>query len=133
MNLIRRCLLPAGVVAVICMTVAGFTSGGEGVLAAAVGAAIVALLFASAPLALGPAGKPGTKRAAKYFLLFMAGNSLALLAAIAILLNVGGVAAQVDKTVLGATIFASSVTWTLAMIRALATSRVPLYDLDSDD
>ncbi|MDQ3157691.1 MAG: hypothetical protein M3Q98_13365 [Actinomycetota bacterium] len=133
MNLVRKSLLPAFVVAIICMAVAGATVGQKGVVGAAVGAVIVLLFFASSPLALGPVTKVSPHLSVLVALTFFFTKIVALVALMVVVLDPGGVGKHLDKAALGGTIIVSTLAWTVFQIRAATRSRQPLYDLDSDD
>lgn len=132
MNLVRKSLLPALVVAVICMAIAGATAGGKGVIGAAVGAIIVLLFFASSPLALGPVTKVSPQLSVIVALVFFFTKIVALVALMVVLLDPAGVGKQLDKNALGGTVIVSTLAWTVFQIRAATKTRQPLYDLDSD-
>jgi len=132
-NLVRNSLLPALVVAAICMTVAGVTVGQKGVVGAGVGAAIVLLFFASSPLALGPVTKVSPHLSVLVALIFFFTKIVALVALMVVLLDPEGVGKHLDKGALGGTVIVSTLAWTVFQIRAATKSRQPLYDLDSDD
>ena len=133
MNLVRKSLLPALFVAIICMAVAGATAGEKGVVGAAVGALIVLLFFASSPLALGPVTKVSPHLSVLVALTFFFTKIVALVALMVVLLDPEGVGGHLDKGALGGTIIVSTLAWTVFQIRAATKSRQPLYDLDSDD
>lgn len=133
MILVRKSLLPAFVVAVICMAVAGVTAGGKGVVGAAVGAIIVLLFFASSPLALGPVTKVSPHLSLLVALVFFFTKVVALVALMAVLLDPEGVGKHLDKFALGGTVIVSTLAWTVFQIRTATKTRQPLYDLDSDD
>lgn len=132
MILVRKSLLPAFVVAVICMAVAGVTAGGKGVVGAAVGAIIVLLFFASSPLALGPVTKVSPQLSLLVALVFFFTKIVALVALMVVLLDPAGVGKHLDKFALGGTVIVSTLAWTAFQIRAATKTRQPLYDLDSD-
>ena len=133
MNLVRKSLFPALIVAVICMAVAGATAGEKGVVGAAVGAVIVLLFFASSPLALGPVTKVSPQLSILVALTFFFTKVVALVALMVVLLDPEGVGEHLDKNALGGTVIVSTLAWTVFQIRAATKSRQPLYDLDSDD
>lgn len=133
MNLVRKSLLPAFIVAIVCMTVAGATVGEKGVVGAAVGAIIVLLFFASSPLALGPVTKVSPHLSVLVAVTFFCTKIVALVALMVVLLDPEGVGEHLDKAALGGTIIVSALAWTVFQIRAATRSRQPLYDLDSDD
>lgn len=133
MNLVRKSLLPAFVVALICMTVAGVTVGEKGVVGAAVGAVIVFLFFASSPLALGPVTKVSPQLSVFVALTFFFTKIVALVALMLVVLDPEGVGRHLDKGALGGTVIVSTLAWTVFQIRAATRTRQPLYDLDSDD
>lgn len=132
MNLIRRSLLPAVVVAVVCMTVAGIAGGGKGVTGAVIGAVIVALFFASSPLALGPVTKVSPHLSVVVALMFFFTKVVALLALMIVVLDTKGIGKHLDERALGITVIISTLAWTFAMVRASTKVRLPLYDLDSE-
>ena len=132
MNLVRKTLLPAVVVAVICMAFGGATAGGKGVVGAAVGAIIVLLFFASSPLALGPVTKVSPQLSLLVALVFFFTKIVALVALMVVLLDPEGIGKQLDKTALGGTVIVSTLAWTVFQIHAATKTRQPLYDLDSD-
>ena len=131
MNTVRKTLLPAFVVAVICMAVAGVTAGGRGVVGAAVGAIIVLLFFSSSPLALGPVIKVSPHLSLLVALVFFFTKIVALVALMVVLLDPEGIGKQLDKNALGGTVIVSTLAWTVFQIRAATKTRQPLYDLDS--
>lgn len=133
MNLVRKSLLPAFIVAIICMAVAGATVGEKGVVGAAVGAVIVLLFFASSPLVLGPVTKVSPHLSLLVAMIFFFTKVVALVAIMVVLLDPEGVGNHLDKAALGGTIIVSTLTWTVFQVRAATKSRQPLYDLDSDD
>jgi len=133
MNLVRKSTLPALVVAVVCMTVAGVTAGEKGVVGAGVGSVIVFFFFASSPLALGPVTKVSPQLSVFVALIFFFTKIVALVALMVVVLDPEGVGRYVDKGALGATVIVSTLAWTVFQIRAATRSRQPLYDLDSDD
>lgn len=133
MNLVRKSLFPALIVAVICMAVAGATAGEKGVVGAAVGAVIVLLFFASSPLALGPVTKVSPHLSVLVALTFFITKIVALVALMVVLLDPEGVGKHLDKNALGGTVIVSTLAWTVFQIRAATRTRQPLYDLDSDD
>jgi ATP synthase protein I len=133
MNLVRKSILPALVVAVVCMTIAGVTVGEKGVVGAGVGSVIVFLFFASSPLALGPVTKVSPQLSVFVALIFFFTKIVALVALMVVVLDPEGVGRHVDKGALGATVIVSTLAWTVFQIRAATRSRQPLYDLDSDD
>lgn len=133
MNLIGKSLLPAFVVAILCMAVAGLTVGEKGVVGAAVGAVIVLLFFGSSPLALGPVTKVSPHLSMVVALAFFFTKVVALVALMVVLLDPEGVGRHLDKGALGGTVIVSTLAWTVFLLRAATKSRQPLYDLDSGD
>lgn len=133
MNLIRKSLLPALIVSLACVAVAGLTSGEKGVIGAAVGAVIVLVFFASSPLALGPVTKVSPHLSVLVALTFFFTKVIALVALMVVVLNPEGVGKHLDKGALGGTIIVCTLAWTMFQVRAATRSRQLLYDLDSDD
>lgn len=133
MNLVYKSLLPAFIVAIICMAVAGATVGEKGVVGAAAGAVIVLLFFASSPLVLGPVTKVSPHLSMLVAMIFFFTKVVALVAIMVVVLDPEGVGKHLDKGALGGTIIVSTLTWTVFQVRAATKSRQPLYDLDSDD
>lgn len=119
--------------ALLCVLVGGIVEGGKGALGALIGAVIVGLFFAAGPLVFVPT-KPGARRRSGLLLgIFVAGNTLGLILAAVVLVDLNGIGEQVDEKVLAATIVVSSLVWTIMMLWVVTKVRQPLFDLDSKD
>ena len=133
MTLVARSVLPALIAAVICIVGGGVAEGGKGIVGAVLGVIVVALFFASSPMTLGPMTRVSPHLSVMVALMFFFTKVIALVAIMAVVLDSDGIGRHLDEKVLGATIIFSTLVWTVAMVRASATSRHLLYDLDNDD
>lgn len=132
MNLIAKSWLPALVVSLVCMAVAGIAVGGAGVAGAAAGAVIVSVFFASSPLVLGPILKVTPHLSVSVALTFFFTKVVALVALLYVVVNPDGAGKNIDANALGGTVIVCTLVWTVLQIRAATKSRTPMYDLDSD-
>jgi ATP synthase protein I len=116
-------------VVLVCSVVAGVAEGRDGVLAALVGGAVVCAFFVSSPLALGPVTKVSPHLSLLVAMVFFVTKVVALVAVFTVLLDRGGLGAQLDRKSFGLTVIVTAVGWTFLQIRAARRQRVPLYDL----
>lgn len=130
MRTLLRIVLPvAGVTAIVAL-VAGLLDGRDGVLGALLGGAVVILFLGSTPVILTPLVRRSAAASLPVALGFLAGKSIAVLVALALLFDVGGVADSIDFTAFGMAAIAAALAWTTLQVVAYRNDRVPTYDLD---
>lgn len=130
MRTFLRIVLPvAGVTAIVAL-VAGLLDGRDGVLGALLGGAVVILFLGSTPVILTPLVRRSAAASLPVALGFLAGKSIAVLVALALLFDVGGVADSIDFTAFGMAAIAAALAWTTLQVVAYRNDRVPTYDLD---
>lgn len=133
MRAFKRVLLPVVAVTAVVAVVFGIVTGRDGVLGALLGGAVVIVFLGSTPVILTPLVKKSAALSLPVALGFLAGKSIAVLVALALLFDVGGVADSIDFTAFGMAAIAASLVWTLLQIVAFRTERVPTYDLTNTD
>ncbi len=133
MSLIRTSLVPALIASALCVIAGGVASGGQGIVGALLGAVIVAAFFSSSPAMLGPITKVSPHLSVVVALTFFFTKVIALVALMVVVLDRNGIGRHLNKTVLGATIIAMTLTWTISLVWASTKSRQPIYDLNEDD
>lgn len=133
MRAVKRVLLPVVAVTALVSIVYGILEGSGGVYGSLLGGAVVILFLGSTPVILTPLVKKSAALSLPVALGFLAGKSIAVLVALALLFDVGGVADSIDFTAFGVAAIAASLTWTLLQIVAFRTERVPTYDLTNTD
>jgi len=130
MRTFLRIVLPvAGVTAIVAL-VAGLLDGRDGVLGALLGGAVVILFLGSTPVILTPLVRRSAAASLPVALGFLASKSIAVLVALALLFDVGGVADSIDFTAFGMAAIAAALAWTTLQVVAYRNDRVPTYDLD---
>ncbi len=133
MRVVKRVLLPVVAVTAVVAAVFGFLEGSAGVWGSLLGGAVVVLFLGSTPVILTPLVRKSAALSLPVALGFLAGKSIAVLVALALLFDVGGVADSIDFTAFGLAAIAASLAWTMLQIVAFRTERVPTYDLTDRD
>jgi len=126
-------LTASGVVTVVAAVVATVLTGGDGTLGALAGGLVVVAFLGSTPLLLTPVVRASTTFSPVAALGFFTLKAAAVVVLLVLLFDVGGAADHVDRTSLGLTAMAVSLTWTAAQTVAFRRDRTPTYDLDDRD
>lgn len=126
-------LVTLGVVAVATI-VATVVRGGDGAAGALTGGLLSLVFLASTPVVLAPVLKGSAAAfsmpiALGFFML----KSVAALAVLAILFDVGGIGDVVDRPSLGLAALATALVWTWLTVLAFRRDRTPTYDLPEGD
>ena len=129
MKSLRPVLVPVLAVIVICAIGAAIADGGDGVVGAVLGGAVVVLFLGATPLVLTPMVKAGPMLSLPVALGFLATKSIAVLIVLVLLFDVGNAGEHVDPTWFGIAAIAVSLSWTALQVRAFRRERVPTYDL----
>jgi ATP synthase protein I len=124
-----RIALPVVLVTAVVAVVFGVTDGGDGVLGALLGGAVVILFLGSTPIVLTPLVKASAALSLPVALTFLATKSVAVLVVLVLLFDVGGAGAHVDPAAFGVAAIAASLVWTALQVVAYRNERVPTYDL----
>ncbi|MGA8988274.1 hypothetical protein [Aeromicrobium sp.] len=132
MKTLRPVLLPVVALVVVCAIAGGIFAGGDGVLGALLGGAVVVLFLGATPLVLTPMVKAGPMLSLPIALGFLATKSLAVLIVLVLLFDVGNAAEHVDSLWFGIAAVATSFAWTVLQVRGFRSQRVPTYDLDNE-
>lgn len=133
MRILTRVVLPVVAVTAVVAVVLGVLEGRDGVLGSVLGGAVVVLFLGSTPVILTPLVARSAAASLPVALGFLAGKSIAVLVALALLFDVGGVADAIDFTAFGIAAIAASVAWTVLQVVAYRNERVPTYDLSNKD
>jgi ATP synthase protein I len=126
-------LVTSVVVTIIGAVVATIVTGLDGTLGALVGGAVVVAFLGSTPLLLKPVVRASTTFSPVAALGFFTVKAAAVVALLVLLFDVGGASDHVDRSSLGLTAMAVSLTWTAAQTLAFRHDRTPTYDLDGTD
>lgn len=126
-------LVTSVVVTIIGAVVATIVTGTDGTLGALAGGVVVVAFLGSTPLLLKPVVRASTTFSPVAALGFFTVKAVAIVALLVLLFDVGGVSDHVDRSSLGLTAMAVSLTWTAAQTVAFRRDRTPTYDLDSND
>lgn len=130
MTTLRSTALPAFALTGVCAVVCGLTAGIEGVAGALVGGALVIVLNAMNPMALGPVAKLMPQASVGAALLWFMTKMVVVLAVFITVLTPQGRDGWVHAPSLAATVLVVTVAWTILLVRSFTRTRQPYYDLN---